>query len=64
MRLFFSHKAMEIIIGKVGIHWDTIAVVINGKELFLEIDCLEERSYTIGEEIQGVIIEGKFKSIS
>lgn len=55
---------MEIIIGKVGIHWDTIAVVINGKELFLEIDCLEERSYTIGEEIQGVIIEGKFKSIS
>jgi|ERR1035437_1175015 hypothetical protein len=52
---------MEIVTGKVGLNWDNIIVEVDGKKILSSSASLSNKSYTIGEEVQGVIINSEFK---
>jgi|GEM_PF-2952902 len=54
---------MKTIKGKIAPDWDLVTVDIDGKKFVVDTESAGNKSYYIGQEVEGFIVNDKFNII-
>jgi len=54
---------MKTIKGRIAPEWDLVTVDIDGKKFIVDTESARDKNYYIGQEVEGFILNGKFKIV-